>query len=90
MIKDIEQFPLLNAHQSILNAQEIIRLCNEGISEMEDILERLRLELDNTPIAFEQEQIIEDIVTANLHLGVCVMGKNTVYSQLKSLNHILN
>jgi transcriptional regulator of acetoin/glycerol metabolism len=90
MKKDTEQFSLLGEHQFILNAQAIIRMCNDGITEMEDHLERLRLELDNAPLESEQEQIIEDIVACNLHMAACAMSKSAIYSQLKQFNHILN
>jgi transcriptional regulator of acetoin/glycerol metabolism len=90
MIKNIQQFPLLDTHQFILNAQTIIRMCNDGITEMEDHLECLRLELDNTPLEYEQNQIIEDIVACNLHMAVCEMSKSTIYSQLKQFSYILN
>ena len=90
MIKDIYQFPLLNTHQFILNTKEIIRLCDEGIQESESNLEQLRLELDNAVLEYEQDEIIENIVACNLHLGVCALSRSHAYSGLKQFDFILN
>jgi len=90
MIKNIKDFPRLDAIQQYENGQEIIRLCNEGISEMEEHLERLRLELNNTPFEHEQEMIVEDIVRCNVHLSVCEASKTMVKDALNQLAPIFN
>ena len=90
MIKNIKDFPRLDAVQQYENGQEIIRLCNEGISEMEEHLERLRLELNTTPFEHEQEMIVEDIVRCNVHMSVCEASKIMVKNALTHLAPIFN
>jgi hypothetical protein len=84
-----QNIPIIEVHKYINTCQKIIRLCNEGISEMENTLDQLKIELSNN-LEFEQEQIIEDIVASNLHLEVCIVNKNMAYSGLNEFVHFLN
>ena len=90
MIKNIKDFPRLDLIQQYENGKEIIRLYNEGIQEMEDHLERLRLELNNTPFEHEQLQIVDNIVVCNVHLTVCEESKMMLEAELKRLALLFN
>ncbi len=90
MIKNIKDFPRLDLIQQYENGKEIIRLCNEGIQEIEDHLECLRLELNNTPFEHEQLDIVENIVSCNIHLSVCETSKVMVEDALKRITPLYN
>lgn len=90
MIKNIKDFPRLDLIQQYENGKEIIRLCNEGIQEMEDNLECLRLELNTTPFEHEQMEIVENIVICNVHLSICEASKLKVEDALKLIVPIYN
>ena len=90
MIKNIKDFPRLDLFQQYENGKEIIRLCNEGIQEMEEHLEMLRLELNTAVLETEQVEIIEDIVRCNVHLSVCESSKMMVEDALKRIAPLYN
>jgi len=90
MIKNIKDFPRLDLIQQYENGKEIIRLCNEGIQEMEDNLECLRLELNATPFEHEQMEIVDNIVICNVHLSICEASKLKVEDALKLIAPIYN
>jgi hypothetical protein len=90
MIKNIQQFPLLDTLQYILRSQAFISLCRNEIIEMENQVECLRMELDSTPLEYEQDQIAKDIVDCYLYIEVCETNKDKIYSRLKQFNFILN
>jgi hypothetical protein len=90
MTKDIDQFPLLGAHKLISITQNIIKVSNEGITEMEVVLEELRSDLNSAILESEQDQILNDVVAAELHLVTCLVSKDMAYSQLKQVDFILN
>jgi hypothetical protein len=90
MIKDIRQFPRLDWIQQYENSKEIIRLCNEGIQEMEEQLEALRLELNTAVLDSEQMDIIENIVACNVHISVCESSKLMVENDLKRFAPLFN
>jgi len=90
MIKNIKDFPRLDLIQQYENGKEIIRLCDETIQEIEDHLERLRLELNNTLFEHEQLQIVDDIVACNVHLSVCESSRMMVEDELKRFTPLFN
>jgi hypothetical protein len=90
MIKNIKDFPRLDLIQQYENGKEIIRLCNEGIQEMEDHLECLRLELNTTPFEHEQHDIVKNIVSCNIHLSVCEASKVVIEDALKRITPLYN
>jgi len=89
MNSDSKNLQLLNYYKIISLNKEIIKISNEGIFEMENILKELKSELNNS-LEFEQEEIIENIVAANLHLNLCVASKNMAYEHLKQFDFVLN
>jgi hypothetical protein len=90
MIKNIKDFPRLDVIQQYENGKEIIRLCNEGIKDMEEHLERLSLELNNTPFEHEQSEIVKDIITCNVHLSLCESSRMMAEDALKRLIPLYN
>ena len=90
MIKDIKDFPLLDAIQSFENGKEVIRLCNEGIEESEKQLIQLDQEFQNTPFEHEQTNIINDMFVITKHLDTCLASKLLVKNALKQFAPIYN
>jgi hypothetical protein len=90
MIKNIKDFPRLDAIQQYENCKETIRLCDETIQGIEDYIERLRLELYYTPFEFEQLQIVDGIVACSVQLSACESSKKMVENKLKHLAPLFN
>ncbi len=90
IIKDIKDFPRLDLFQQYENGKEIIRLCDEGIQEMEEQLEALQLELNTAVLETEQLDIIENIVACNIHMSICESSKLMVEDALKRIIPLYN
>jgi len=90
MIKNIEVFPLLSILKGIEDCKEGIRLCNEGISEMNRTIEEIKLDIDNAVLESEVEDLTFTLFECTKHLSFCVVGKETILSNLKHINFIFN
>lgn len=90
MIKNIKDFPRLDLIQQYENGKEIVRLCDDGIKDMEKTILRLTVELDETPFEHEKHEIVKDIITCNVHLTVCEESKMALEAELKRLAPLYN
>ena len=90
MIKDITRFPLLDMIQKYDNIQEVILLSDEGIERCEQILEELRLDMNNAVTDFEQEKIGDDIIRCYSCIFKYEHSKMILNAALNNLKYIFN